>query len=141
MDEDWLVLTQDMEPYDPFRFIVRHVLDAALQDARGYATDERQDARSYATDERLFGDGDPGDPQALRAHLDELDRRRKADEELRRLEADVLCAVVQAALQDVGQRSRRYGHVLDLAELARDSDPDPGSPGKRAIPDRPPRAR
>lgn len=106
-DDGWLRLTEDLEPYERFRYIVRHLLEAAIEDAR-----------AYATDVRLFEDLDVDDTEALRDHLDELDQRLQADEDLDPTEARFMCAAVDAAFKDQGLRSRCYEDLLDAAEPA-----------------------
>lgn len=87
-DEGWFELTADMEPYEQFRFIARHVLRSAL----------RETAR-YAADERIFQRA--SDREGLVAHLKELDRSLREDESLSPIEAAFLCAAVGAAMEGV----------------------------------------
>lgn len=103
-DADWFLLTEGMEPYERFRYIVRHVLEAAIDDAR-----------EYAVDERIFEElGD----EELEAHLDRLDERLQEDDELSEVEARFMCAAVDAGLQEVGRRSTCYPELFDAAEPA-----------------------
>lgn len=40
-DGDWPVLTEGMEPYERFRYVVGKLLEAAIEDAQPYNLDER----------------------------------------------------------------------------------------------------
>lgn len=103
-DEEWLILTEDMEPYERFRYIVRHVLQAAIDDAS-----------DYAADERIFGDDVS---VSLESHLEELDERLQADEEISEVEAMFMCSAVDAAMREEGLRSRCYSELFDGARAA-----------------------
>lgn len=99
-DEAWVRLTEGMAPYERFRYIARHVLEAALDDARGYADDER-----------LFAvDGE--DPETAREHLRGLEQELEADDELTELERRFLCEAVAEALRERGLEARCYDALL-----------------------------
>jgi hypothetical protein len=99
-DEGWLVLTENLEAYERFRYIARHVLEAALDDAR-----------DYADDERLF-DVDADDTEATRDHLRRLEACLQEDEELAELERAFLCEAVGAALEERGLEARCYSALV-----------------------------
>lgn len=109
-DQEWLVLTEGMEPYERFRYITRYVLETAIEDAT-----------AYAEDHRIFTDLDPGDREAMREHLRELDQALRADASLTGLEQAFLCATVSAALEARDMDARCYQELLNLA---RPIDPD-----------------
>lgn len=103
-DEGWIVLTEGMEPYERFRYIVTKILESALDEAR-----------PYALDERLFADLAEADEEGIRAHLERLDDELREDERLSELERAFLCATIGSVLEDHGGQARCYEELLPFA--------------------------
>lgn len=114
-DEEWFVLTQGMEPYERFSYIVRHVLETAIEDAE-----------AYVDDARIFEDVDLEDADAVEAHLRELDTALREDEALSQLEREFLCAAVSRVMREHDLDARCYG---ELFRLARPVNGDGGQDG------------
>lgn len=107
-DQEWLVLTEGMSPAERFRYIARHVLESAIEEAG-----------AYATDERIFDDLD-GDGEAEREHLERLDDALR-DDGIPPLERAFLCAAVRAAMEDHEMEPRCLTEVLvEVAEARED---------------------
>lgn len=84
-DQEWLKLTEGLEPYERFRYIAKHVLQAAVQEASAYAVDPRifQDLRASGELEEL---------------LWELEAELREDEDVSPFERAFLCAAVTEAM-------------------------------------------
>lgn len=104
-DDGWLVLTEGMDPEERFRYIARHVLDSAIEEAA-----------AYATDERIF-DLD-GDAEAVDEHLERLDDALR-DDGIPPLERAFHCAAVRAAMEEREMEPRCLSDLVGvLAEGA-----------------------
>lgn len=106
-DQEWLVLTEGMSPYERFRYIARHILGSAVEEAG-----------RYATDGRIFDDLD-GD-EAGKEHLERLDEALREDGSLPPLERAFLCAAVRAAMEDREMEPRCLTEILVEVAEARD---------------------
>lgn len=111
-DHEWFVLTEGMEPYEKFRFIARHVLETALDEAR-----------DYVDDERIFEDLSDGDDETVEAHLKRLDTELREDETLSSLEREFLCAAVSAVMRDHDLEARCFGELIRFAGKLDDRGP------------------
>lgn len=117
-DAEWFKLTEGMDAYQRFRFIARHVLSAAIEEAQ-----------AYAKDERIFSDLD--DQVPIEDHLAEIDQALREDSSLSPMERRVLCAAVAEAMADhdmeaacpwqelvriaaIGQADQEDGHPSEL---------------------------
>lgn len=85
-DGEWFALTEGLGPYERFRFIARHVLAAALEEAG-----------PYIGDRRIFADDNGRD---LEARLRDLESSLGTDETLSPLEREFLCGVVASVLRE-----------------------------------------
>lgn len=114
-DQEWLVLTEGMSPYERFRYIARHILASAVDEAG-----------RYATDDRIFDDPD-GDPEAGKEHLERLDDALRDDGSLPPLERAFLCAAVRAAMEEREMEPRCLSELVGIfAEADGDgSRPEP----------------
>lgn len=110
-DGEWFVLTQGMEPYERFRYIAQHVLEAAIEEAE-----------AYVADERIFEELELEEPEALEEHLRELDDALQEDEDLSALEREFLCAAVAAVMRENDMQARCYRELFRLAEPVNRSD-------------------
>lgn len=100
-DEEWFRLTEDLVPYERFKFIAGHVLTTALKEAA-----------TYAKDSRIFADA--AGEGALRAHLEILDLSLRGDAGLSNVEREFLCAAVAAAMRALKAKP------ICLADVIRD---------------------
>lgn len=112
-DHEWFVLTEGLDPYERFRYIVRHVLETAVEDAR-----------DYVGDRRIFDEDVLEDEDASADHLRELDRRLREDGELSQMEREFMCAAVSRAMRERGMESRCYAELFKLARPAGDGSDD-----------------
>lgn len=111
-DADWLRLTEGMDDYERFRFIARHVLLSAIDEARGYATDER-----------IFPAVD--DPDELEAHLASIDERLREDASLSAIEQRFLCTAVADAMDELElEASCPWQDLARLGAASRDTPTD-----------------
>ncbi len=106
-DGDWPVLTEGMEPYEQFRYIVRKLLEATIEDAQAYTLDERifegRNLEDEAEDE-------------VRAHLQALDEALREDNKLTEIERAFLCEAVSASMGEHNMRARCYQDLLRFAQ-------------------------
>lgn len=111
-DHEWFVLTDGMEPYEKFRFIARHVLETALDEAR-----------DYVDDDRIFEELSDRDDETVEAHLKRLDAELREDETLSPLEREFLCAAVSTVMREHDLEARCFGELIRFAGELEDRGP------------------